>query len=370
MSVAERLKYARKHSGLTLAQVQERTNIGKSSVSDFENGKGEPKLSHLQTLAELYRRPFSFFLAEGPIPHEVVLWRERPANSPRQLEAEFLRLCEQYHNLEMWCGEHVRSCLPDWEGDAAAFDYADAEDLASRVRRELQLGDRPAQGLLGVLEEVCGVKVFHKEFEPSGAAASTKSETSGHAILLNSINVRWRRNFDLAHELFHLLTWDTFRSETDRLSCVAGEQEEKFANCFASNLLVPSEATRGSVKRRMRAGSVSMEALFDIAREFDVSVQALLWRLHYLYRRGPQGRETTERDVRTAEASASLFEKRDKTPPPKWPARYHALAVKALRRGEMSIGRCAEYLDISRQKAAAYIQPGVEDAEEIQLAPA
>lgn len=56
--------------------------------------------------------------------------------------------------------------------------------------------------------------------------------------------------------------------------------------------------------------------------------------------------------------------------PAKWPARYHALAVKALRRGKISIGRCAEYLGISRQKAMKYLEQEPAGVEEIEVAPA
>ena len=39
-----------------------------------------------------------------------------------------------------------------------------------------------------VIEEVCGVKVFHLDFEPSGTAASAVSETFAAAVLLNAKN--------------------------------------------------------------------------------------------------------------------------------------------------------------------------------------
>ncbi len=159
MPVHDRLKYARQKVGLSGGQVKERIGIGESSLSEFENGKREPSLSQLQKLAELYRRSISFFLAEGAIPAEpTVLWRMRPQPNAEEVEARFLRLCEQYHNLEVWCDEHVSLSLPCATGDPKRYGYRNAEELAKQVRRELQLGDRPGQSLLAVLEEVCGVK--------------------------------------------------------------------------------------------------------------------------------------------------------------------------------------------------------------------
>ncbi len=65
-----------------------------------------------------------------------------------------------------------------------------------------------------------------------------------------------------------------------------------------------------------------------------------------------------------------VYEERRDTAPPKWPERYQALAMKALRAGEMSIGRFAEYLEITRQSAMKYTQQEPTDGLEVPLAPA
>lgn len=372
MAITDRLKYARQRAALTLAQVNERTGIGDSSVCEFESGKREPSLSQLQALARVYRRSIAFFFSEGPLPQEVVLWREQPSEAAGEIEAQFLRLCEQYHNLEMWIDDPLPIRLPQAEGDVERFDYTQAEILAKRVRDELQLGDHPGQGLLRVLEEVCGVKVFHLKFEPTGTAASAVSGTFGAAVLLNSANARWRRNFDLAHELFHLLTWDLFRPSNGQNAAgrEAPKPEEKLAQCFACNLLMPGDAVRITIDGRTTDGKITFESLYDVAREFDVSIDALLWRMHFLCGRGSDAADQTKRDIERAKALAGLLEERDGDEPEVYPARYRALAMKALRRGEISTGRFAEYLDISRQQAMKYIEQEVADDEEVQVTPA
>ena len=58
-----------------------------------------------------------------------------------------------------------------------------------------------------------------------------------------------KRNFDLAHELFHLLTWNIFT--TCRLqNTQPTEDEEKLANAFASQLLMPDDALRERIDLR------------------------------------------------------------------------------------------------------------------------
>ena len=372
MPIHDRLKYARQRAGLSGPQVKDRAGIGESSLSEFENGRREPSLSQLQKLAEVYRRSVAFFLTEGPLPTEpAVLWRMRPPKDAEEIEVHFLRLCEQYHNLEVWCDELIPPCLPRAAGTASVFDFRRTKALAKEVRDHLQLGDRPGQSLLRVLEEVCAVKVFHLPFEPSGTAASTKSDSFGPAVLLNSANARWRRNFDLAHELFHLLTWELFRHSADASSAVASEQEECLANCFASHVLMPEEILRLTVEQYLQdaKGTLPVDAVFNIARQFDVSVDALMWQIHFLFR-GPADAETTKRQIEQIKAFAPLFEERDQIEPQTWPVRYRALAAKAFRRGELSTGRFAEYLNISRQEAMRFVEQEIPDGEEVQVTPA
>jgi Zn-dependent peptidase ImmA (M78 family)/transcriptional regulator with XRE-family HTH domain len=357
----ERLKCAREQAGLTQEKTAAETGIGISSISEFESGKREPRFHQLSLLAGAYKRDLSFFLSDEPIEREpVVLWRQMPENS-KEMEGRFIKLCRQYRNLEVWCAEAGTASLPVDHGEPGRYGYNDAKDLAARIRKELELGEQPGSELLRVLEERCGVKVFHESFRPTGPAASTKDAGFGYAILLNSLNVRWRRNFDLAHELFHLLTWDIFHSDESQNSLIATGDEEKFATCFARHLLMPIDALRAALKIRAHDKKVRPEHLFDIARLFDVSIEALLWQIVLEYKL-----KLSEEEIRQFADRAESQGKREDTRPPEYPDRYNALAVRALREGRISIGRFAEYLGISRQKAMAYMEQEADD-EEIEL---
>src|SRR5262249_644401 len=158
--------------------------------------------------------PVGFFFEEGPVAKETVLWKERPPSpAAEQIESRLLELGQQYRNLEEWAEEAPRESLvsPQW----AVLDGAHRTNvwrLACPVRDFLRLRDTPALSLLPAVEEVQGVKVFHLAFDPEGTAASTVSQDFGPAVLLNSKDRRTRRVFGLAHELFHLITWSTFRA--------------------------------------------------------------------------------------------------------------------------------------------------------------
>jgi Zn-dependent peptidase ImmA (M78 family)/transcriptional regulator with XRE-family HTH domain len=347
-------------------QVKERTGIGESSLSEFEHGKREPSLSQLASLSAAYHRPASFFLAMEPIVPEVVRWRRKPAEGAQAIEGQFLQLCEQYHNLESWCGADAVIDLPSTRRPSRPFSRTDADLLARKVRRELGLGSYPALGLLCGLEEQCGLKVFHLDFAPSGTAACTQHPEFGAAILLNAKNPRWRRNFDLAHELFHLLTWG-FLAPVEPGAEAWTESEEKLADAFAASLLLPDDSIREAVSSRLRDGKLPLPAMFEIGRQFDVSIEALIWRIHGLYGGTPAHKAHTEATIQRARESARMLEGREADCPPIRPARFVALAVTALRRGDISVGRFAEYIGISRQRAMQYVEQEPSDDEALEI---
>src|SRR5262245_11875542 len=119
MALSDRLKMARTSLNLTLQGVEERTGIGVSTLSEFENGKREPRLVQLKRLADVYLRPLGFFLEDGPVTPQVVLWRKKP-ESPRaeELQARLVKLAEQYHHLEVLCDAHEPCDLPFHGGPA------------------------------------------------------------------------------------------------------------------------------------------------------------------------------------------------------------------------------------------------------------
>ncbi len=362
-NLGQKLRFAREKAGLSQADACRRAGVGESSLSEFENGKRDPSLAQLDALARTYSRSVASLVSDEPEPVTSVLWRQRPSEGAEEVEAKFLRLCEQYANLERWSGDVAASRLPS-SALAPSMAWSAAEDLARSVRAQLGLGDRPALALLRVLEEDYGVKVFHLSFEPTGTAACSRSATFGDSILLNAGSRRWRRNYDLAHELFHLLTWNIFRSS----SATSTEQEEKLADKFASALLLPEEALRSAVTRRQTdTTKLTTPALFDIARDFDVSIAALVWRLHDLY--GGKAPEYTKTRIAALQEVAKLYEDRTKDDPPTRPERFRALAITTLRAGEMSTGRFAEYLGISRGEAMKYVETEGPADEALELSP-
>jgi len=349
MHIGDKLRFARRAMGYTQDKVDAETGIRPSSLSEFENDKREPRFSQLSKLAELYRRPVEFFLSEETLVENVMLWRDAPDTEEqrKEAEAEFRQLCEQYHSLELLHGQAKIVTWPRPDVEQSAFTFRDAGYLADDFDRKYLLGDIPSASLRQVLEEKFRVKIFHLDF--TGSAVSTWSQTWGPAILLNAKSKLWRRNVDLAHELFHLLSWSIFRdnrSSTD-------EHEEKLANAFASRLLLPTDTVKARIEQSADSGGkISLEMLDEIAREFGVSLDALLWRLIYLYNIRA---EEVQKYVEQAKRIRPIRPPRQTDEPDRLPERYCSLAIRALNEGKLSLIQFAKYMGLSYKKAQEYL---------------
>jgi Zn-dependent peptidase ImmA (M78 family)/DNA-binding XRE family transcriptional regulator len=350
MNIGEKLKIARKAIGYTLEKASQESGIGQSSISEFENDKREPKFSQLSKLAEVYRRTVEFFLTEEPLIEEVMLWRDKPDEEQRtKIEAEFRKLCEQYRRLEILTDEVKETKLPQLDIRREEFDYRQAGKLAECFQRDFILGDIPSASLKQILEENFYIKIFH--LSSNGSSISTLSDHFGAAILLNKDSKLWRRSFDLAHELFHLLTWKIFR--INGKGGESHEHEEKLANAFASRLLLPTDIVKDKIEALMSEGrQVSIEALDEIAREFGVSAEALLWRMLYLYNKPVEEIEKYIEQARKIKPQRPL---RRSDEPDELPERYCSLAIKALRNGKLSLTQFSKYMGISYRKAEEYL---------------
>lgn len=362
MNIGGRLKALRDAFGWTLSDVESRTNIGLSSLSDFENGKREPMLSHLKKLAEVYQKPISFFLETGVSKEPVLLWRKKPEPSKAaQLEAKFVKLCRQYKNLEVWTKNPKMSEFDQLFIAGYPKEYNDVRKLACDTCKRMDLGSRPGESLFRVLEEVYAVKIFNLDLKSEGSSACIYTEDYGPAIMLNRESVQWRRNFDLAHELFHLITWKARADVKD--PGFLESKDEKYANYFASVLLMPEEPLKEAVESYFNEKKeITFADLDSVARQFGVSLEALFWRIHYVY-------GTAAEQIEKWIAASKMFNGgplRKSDAPGDLPERYKNLALTALMEGLMSSRQFANYLDINPADVYSYQKLGKSDGIKIK----
>ena len=99
-------------------------------------------------------------------------------------------------------------------------------------------------------------------------------------MLINRREVPGRRHFDLAHELFHILTWDAMTPEhIEEATEIGGPRIEQLANSFASAVLMPTAVLNRFDEWAALGRDELVDKLNRVADELGVTASALKWRL-------------------------------------------------------------------------------------------
>lgn len=361
--LGERIFRRRKELGLTQKKLASGMGFASSEIiSQIEKGKRGVKAWELAKLAKILFVGLSDLLAtEEQEPQSAVLWRVLPTGQLKVKEAEFLKHCQQYGSLENLSESAQALQFPQKEVDPHNVSYNDAAKLAEETRREFGLGDTPATVLEKTLQDRYGVKVWYDELDEGSAAATIGS--FGPAILMNMDEAPWRRNYNFAHEVFHLITWDNIPPELLQENPKIWDKIEKIANYFASCLLLPGDAVRVEFQDRIVHDAIAFSDLVGIARNFDISTEALLYRLLNLKL---LDRETVEslledesfRNIDRSTMAACWWT------PPRLPERYVRLAFMAHQKGRITRAKLAHFLDTSLLDVTSTLQEyGLDDRE-------
>jgi Zn-dependent peptidase ImmA (M78 family)/transcriptional regulator with XRE-family HTH domain len=162
----------------------------------------------------------------------------------------------------------------------ASLDFAALQ--GERCAAAWHLGDAPALRLREAAAKNLGVVVLHVDAPRTISGAACRL-ADGAYVLINRAEPAARRNFDLGHELFHILTWDKMPPpRVDQISEEGqpGEKRpkvEKLADAFTAGLLMPSATVRN--RWAQRGDQALAEWLRANARDLGVSHLALYWRL-------------------------------------------------------------------------------------------
>ncbi len=356
LKLARRLKEARNQAGLLLKEVARKVGFESYQVLSYiEKGTRPVKAWELAKLARIYGHNVADLLEEElPSRETKVLWRERKnSRAVRNHEQRFLRALKNYARLERMAGvspprfspPHIPVRPKSWE---------EVRESGVSYAGQLCLGSRPGRVLAQVLEENQGVKIIYQDMKDSGSAASVWSEEFGPAICLNSRDVPWRRNYDIAHELFHLVTWNLYNPSEVHPPGGGRSLVEKYANAFASALLLPADALTLEFSRRVVKRRISAFDLVALAREFAVSTQALLAACEHS---GLLTKKAAQEALQSPDIKRINRQERqsDWQNPPKASRRFVELALRALQRGMVSRGRFAEYFGINRSEIPAFL---------------
>ena len=217
--------------------------------------------------------------------------------------------------------------------------FEEAMAAGERFARDFELGAVPAERLAEVMERRLGVLVLLVDAIDGISGAACRLPDLD-AVLISRHEVIGRRHFDLAHELFHILTWDTMPPDhVEDASERSKIRVEQLANTFASAVLMPTAVLDqiGPPK------ADRIPWLNDNAEALQVTATALKWRLVALGKLdAAQANKIPDAALRNNGRDISGRE-----PPPLYSKAFMEVIALAIDEGHMSARKAADLLDMT-----------------------
>ncbi len=351
-SIGSRVRNAREARGWTQDQLTDALGFkDRQTVSDIENGRRAVKPDELVQMTDVLERDLDYFLDPFAVAGEAQFsWRAAP-DVPQDSLDRFESKAGRWIGLLRWLREMERgqsNPLKHTLRLTAESSFEDAQVSAERLVETLDLGAIPAERLVEHIERRLDVLVLFVDTDD----ASEQRAISGAMCQLDDLRVilvarkesEGRRFYDLAHELFHALTWDAIKpahresnSFEDR---TRGKRVEQLANNFAAALLMP-RASLGHVLDRRRLNDVAH--LADGATELRVAPAALAWRLFNL-----KWISHETRDALMAEHQRTSIG----GPPKRLSPTFVQMLGRAIDRGRLSARKAAKALGMNLSQLA------------------
>lgn len=356
----KRIIAAREAAGFSITEAAQKLGFKNyQTLSAIEKGARKINAHELIKIARLYGRSLDYFLESDVVSDPVPLWRKTRKTDVNQIQRQFLSFLENYSNLEHLLGlkRRWKDIQTNYDKDDFAYNgFERADKLGSDIHNRLDLGSRPASNLLNMLENNLRFKILHLPLKDGLSGAGIVDNTLGVGILINLNDAPWRRNFDLAHELFHTVTWDVFSLE-EIGDGTKKTRPEQYADVFASSLLLPEVHLLDALKETATNNKIRFVDIIELAKDFGVSSEAILWRLVNLGRlkKSQVQKILDDSDFREVDRTRrrSLY---SEGKPSKFPSRFISLACRCLLEGKISRGIFAEYLEIDRAEIDDYLE--------------
>jgi len=353
-NIAFRLKSLRERRSLTQDALAEQLGLkDRQSLSDIELGARKLTAEEMVRAATFFSVAIDYFTDPLELAGEGKFsWRQKNAD-PAALDAFEIkagRWIAAYRHLSRLKGQSINSALRRVALTvSSSFEAAQAEGAA--IAQALQLGAVPGHKLVAMLEQELDTLVLHVD-TVAGISGAACQLAQLNCILINRQESEVRRNFDAAHEFFHLLTWADMapqRIEIDKPKNPRDKRIEQLAENFAAGLLMP-EAT---IKAMVAQTPVPVEAgvagwLEPFASSLKVSRPALMWRLVSL---GHLSKAAADRITEQPLPSGASSGKN--SPPPRFSRRFVETLGWGIDQGHLSARRAALLLDTTLDDLAS-----------------
>lgn len=338
-TIGTRIKALRRERGLSQDGLASLFGFNdRQTVSAIENGVRRVTASELLLAVEKLNVSLDYFTDPFRLDGEALFsWRQSGVGRAELSEYEQVasRWVGAYRALVAQVGLRaplMRHAL----GLTKQSSFEDAMHAGERFVTEFELGSVPAQTLAAVMQDRLGILVLLVDaYQGISGAACRLPEFD--TVLIARGEVAGRRNFDLAHELFHILTWEAMPPKhVEDVIDFGGNRVEQLANNFAAALLMP----RAALESFSDWGPLNMDDLVArlnaTADELGVTSSALRWRLVAL-------RELTMAKARAIPEAAlrNNGHENGSVPPPLFSQPFMEVIAMSIEQGHLSVRRAA-----------------------------
>ena len=349
-----RLKAARERAHLTQQQLAAHLGLEhRQSLASIEAGQRRLSATELLQAVNVLGVDLDYFtdsfrlVGEGQFSFRTS--SDVAASDIDQFEDRAGRWIAMYRELGAQQGK-----MPQWLAVKLALTprstYEQAQSAAQALVDHWQLGERPADSLRLAVEHHLDTLVMYVD-APAGISGAAWQVSGFNAILVNRCEPEGRRNFDIAHELFHLLTWDLMAPARVEAAEGKGKRVEQLADNFAAALLMPVSIM--SARWAARESAVDLhDWLNDTAVDMRVSAIACMWRLHNLG-------VLSKADVLDVDEQRLVANGRPESAipsVPKFSERFVRCIAVALDAGRLSVKRAASLLSLSIDELATLLR--------------
>ena len=336
-----RVTVAREGARLTQTALSQQLGFkDRQTLAAIESGQRQVSVEDLLTIMKVTGRDLDFFTdpfrldGEGGFSYRAKGAEEIAVDQFEEQVGRWLALWRHLADKRGQAPEVLRPRLAINERSS----FEEAQAAGEQLAVKLKLGKVPAARLVEAVEKQLKILVLFADL-PNGVSGAAVQLASGDSVLIDRNERPWRRTFDLAHELFHVLTWDALppeRVDREKASGYKSKRTEQLADNFAGALLMPGEAL---VRRwaEKPADAKLGDWLAKTSAFYGVSVQALFWRLVALGLL-----KTTDLSVSKLKTIADPTE-----PPPRFSRRYLEQVAWGIENGQISVRRTLDLLGIS-----------------------
>lgn len=290
-AIGARIRTFRERSGLQGQELAAALGLDPSAISNIERGKRHVKTEELAKIASaLGVSPLTLLGDEEALPSRMPIAARAGAGavSAGSTYRRLLALTELHHILAE-AGIGARPLLDDAPRTDTMDWRSAATELAQWASRRLEVtghGDDRFSTLASAIEEGLGVDVVVESHPGDKLAGATISDPSFPVVFVNAEQPTPRALFTLAHELGHLLAGHGEPIALDE-TLLGSNDDEKSANLFAAEFLMPEAEVRRIIAEQGRGGP----ALAYLMYCFGVSFETLIYRLHSLREINTAGRD-------------------------------------------------------------------------------